>query len=47
MQYLLMIYNDEAAMAKMTGLCLGPLFIAPIFVLAAHIGLQKNLHRTM
>ncbi|MCX7295974.1 MAG: glycosyltransferase family 87 protein [Hyphomicrobiales bacterium] len=36
-----------AALANMTGLCLGPLFIAPIFFLAARIGLQKNLHQTV
>ncbi len=36
-----------AATANITGLCLGPLFIAPIFFLAARIGMQKNLHRTM
>ena len=36
-----------AALANITGLCLGPLFIAPIFVLAVRIGLQRNLPQSM
>ena len=44
---LLMLPLVAAALANMTGLCLGPLFIAPIFILAVRIGLQRNLSQGM
>ena len=40
---LLILPLAAAALAHATGLALGPLFIAPIFIIAVRMGLQRSM----